>query len=79
MTPTSTAAAVSTEALAELVATVADDFPAVGLQAGPADVQSSRDELLPADDAFVVISIAILIADFFLTKFVISMCPSAGE
>lgn len=55
MTPTSTATTVSTDALAELVATVADDFPAVGLQAGPADVQEARDELLPSDDALVLV------------------------
>lgn len=54
MTPTAVAAP-SIEALAELVATVADDFPAVGLQAGPADVQTTVDELLPAPDAVVLV------------------------
>lgn len=58
MTPSASGTAVSPLSVAELtelVATVADDFPAVGLQAGPADVQSTVDELLPAADAVVLV------------------------
>ena len=58
MTPSTPGTAVSPLSIAELtelVATVADDFPAVGLQAGPADVQTTVDELLPADDAVVLV------------------------
>lgn len=57
MTPSATTVtpAVSEEALGELVATVADDFPAVGMQAGPADVQTTLDELLPAPEALVLV------------------------
>lgn len=47
--------AISAEALEELVSTVADDFPAVGLQAGPADVQDNLDQLLPGIDSMVMV------------------------
>lgn len=47
--------AFSAEALDELVSTVAEDFPAVGLQAGPADVQETLDQLLPSPDSLVMI------------------------
>lgn len=58
MTPPATTAPapeLTAEVLAELVTTAAEDFPAVGLQAGPADVQDGLDELLPAPDAVVVV------------------------
>jgi flagellar motor switch protein FliN len=58
MTPPATTAPapeLSAEVLVELVATAAEDFPAVGLQAGPADVQEGLDELLPGSDAVVVV------------------------
>lgn len=58
MTPPATtidAPAISPDALAELVSNAAEDFPAGGLQAGPADVQEGLDELLPGPDATVVV------------------------
>jgi flagellar motor switch protein FliN len=59
MTPPSTsvatAPAVSAETLVELVTTATDDFPAGGLQAGPADSQDGLGELLPGPDAAVVV------------------------
>ncbi len=59
MTPPATtvdrASALTPEVLAELVATATEDFPAVGLQAGPADAQDGLDELLPSPDAAVVV------------------------
>jgi flagellar motor switch protein FliN len=58
MTPPATTAlapALTPEALAETVAAAAEDFPAVGLQAGPADVQEGLDDLLPGPDAAVVV------------------------
>jgi flagellar motor switch protein FliN len=58
MTPPATTAialALTPEALAESVVAAAEDFPAVGLQAGPADVQDGLDDLLPGPDAAVVV------------------------
>ena len=58
MTPPATTTletALTPETLTEIVAAAAEDFPAVGLQAGPADVQEELGELLPGPDAAVVV------------------------
>ncbi|MBK5224874.1 MAG: hypothetical protein JJE52_18765, partial [Acidimicrobiia bacterium] len=59
MTPSAPAIAdgpaIALDALAQLVTTVAEDFPAAGLQPGPADVQETLDELLPGADAGVYV------------------------
>lgn len=56
MTPTAVEeATVSVAALSELVAAAAAAFPAEGLVSGPADTQGDVGELLPAEDAFVLV------------------------
>lgn len=54
MTPTSTAAGLVAE-LTERIEDAAQRFPADGLAAGPADSQEILDELLPSEDAFVLL------------------------
>ena len=54
MTPTTTAAGIVAE-LTERIEDAAQRFPADGLAAGPADSQEILDELLPSEDAFVLV------------------------
>lgn len=55
MSPTVTTSDLSLAVLTELVAAAASAFPADGLVAGPADVQDEASELLPAEDALVLV------------------------
>ncbi|MDZ7678937.1 MAG: flagellar motor switch protein FliN [Acidimicrobiales bacterium] len=56
MTPaTTTSLAEALPVLTERVVAAAARFPADGLVAGPADTQEVLDELLPAEDAFVLV------------------------
>lgn len=55
MTPSTATDAIGQTALSQLVLAAADDFPVDGLLAGPADSQENLDELLPSEDAFVLV------------------------
>lgn len=56
MSPTATSSDVSAPILAERVSAAAALFPADGLVAGPADSQDEVTELLPSDDALVLVA-----------------------
>ena len=56
MSPTATTSDTSLAALSQLVAAAAAVFPADGVVAGPADVQEDPGELLPSDDALVLVA-----------------------
>ncbi|MGY6499363.1 MAG: flagellar motor switch protein FliN [Acidimicrobiales bacterium] len=55
MTPSTATEALGQVALSQLVLAAADDFPIEGLLTGPADPQEDLSELLPSDDAFVLV------------------------
>jgi flagellar motor switch protein FliN len=56
MSTTATTSETSLAALSQLVAAAAAVFPADGVVAGPADVQEDPSELLPSDDALVLVA-----------------------
>lgn len=56
MSPTATSSTVSPAVLADRVSAAAALFPADGLVAGPADSQTEVGELLPSEDALVLVA-----------------------